>query len=438
MTIKTALVELVRRVTQRLPPCANLLRPVVTLALCLVTALTARAQTPVPPVVSDVHAAQISGTNLVQISYEISDANFTNDNVFILVSKDSGATWTVPALTFTGAYGTNVPVLSNVTTNYVIWNAGADWDGNYTTNCRVRVLANNLGLVLIPPGSYLMGEPPALASVDSDITDAPQYPVYVSAFYMDSTLVTGGKWNFVVQSYASSHGYAFDNAGSFKAVNHPVQTVNWNDAVKWCNARSQMEGVTPCYYTEPGFNDVYTNGDLVTVYVNWNASGYRLPTEAEWEKAARGGLSGLRFPWGNALSESQANYDSTNNSFAPYDSGPAGYNANYATGALPYTSPGGSFAANGYGMFDMTGNVFEWCWDWYGSGYYQPNQTNPQGPSSGSFRVLRGGAWDAPAQVATCAFRGTNSPSATYAPAAYDVRYVAVANIGFRCVRGVP
>ena len=125
----------------------GLTRPTL-LALGLATALAAQAQTPVPPVVTGVTATeQYNGavpSGLVNINYTISDANFTSDNVFILVSQDSGATWTVPALSFTGAYGTNISVTTTPTAKSMTWNAGADWGGNYTTNCRVRVLANNL------------------------------------------------------------------------------------------------------------------------------------------------------------------------------------------------------------------------------------------------------------------------------------------------------
>jgi len=134
---------------------------------------------------------------------------------------------------------------------------------------------------------------------------------------------------------------------------------------------------------------VYTNGE-VTPYVNWSATGYRLPTEAEWEKAARGGLSGQRFPWGNVIDESLANYEG-NPASCSYDLGPNGYNAAYANGVAPYTSPVGSFAPNGSGLYDMAGNVFEWCWDWYGTPY--AGGTDPRGPASGSNRVLRGGNW---------------------------------------------
>src|ERR1035438_3079260 len=140
-----------------------------------------------------------------------------------------------------------------------------------------------------------------------------------------------------------------------KAANHPVQTVDWYDTVKWCNARSQQAGLTPVYYTDAGLTQVYTNGETDAVFVNWTASGFRLPTEAEWEKAARGGLSAQRFPWGNVISESLANYfgDPTNQPGGfNYDLGPFYYNAAFDGGgfsAEPFTSPPGSFAANGYG-----------------------------------------------------------------------------------------
>jgi formylglycine-generating enzyme required for sulfatase activity len=273
-------------------------------------------------------------------------------------------------------------------------------------------------MALIPAGAFTMGD-----TLDGE-SDAIPISVTVSAFYMDTNLVSFSQWQ-TVYSYATSHGYNFDYAGSGKAANHPVQTVDWYDVVKWSNARSQQAGLTPVYYTDAALTQVYMNEATDAVYVNWAANGYRLPTEAEWEKAARGGLSGQRFPWGATISESQANYYAASSGGYSYDLGPYGYNSAFDTGAYPYTSPVGYFAPNGYGLYDMAGNVWEWCWDWYGTPYGQPSTTNPTGPPSGSYRVLRGGDWNGYASSARCANRDDNIPN-------FVNNY-----IGFRCVRGL-
>jgi formylglycine-generating enzyme required for sulfatase activity len=278
------------------------------------------------------------------------------------------------------------------------------------------------GMALVPAGSFTMGD-----SSGDGIPDAMTTDVYVSAFYMDTNLVAYGQWQSVF-AYAISNAYTFDDAGSARnnATNQPVQTINWYDAVKWCNARSQQAGLTPIYYTDLALTQVYTNGDTDTVYPNWTANGYQLPTEAQWEKAARGGLSGQRFPWGLTISESQANYEGDTTNFT-YDSGPNGYNANFDTGAQPYTSPVGYFPANAYGLNDMAGNVQEWCWDWYETPYGQPTTNNPTGPQNPSpfypYRIARGGFWGFNARIARCAFRTFSTP-------------VSAANsTGFRCVK---
>jgi formylglycine-generating enzyme required for sulfatase activity len=201
-----------------------------------------------------------------------------------------------------------------------------------------------------------------------------------SPLYMDKYEVTKAKWD-EVYSWAITHGYSFTNAGNGKAMSHPVHTVNWYDCVKWCNARSQMEGRIPAYYTSSSKSTVYKTGqiDIDANCVNWS-SGFRLPTSVEWEYAARGGVASKRFPWGDTIDHVRANYLGSSGLF--YDLGYAGNDTRYSTGGYPYTSPVGAFelGKNGFGLYDMAGNVWEWCWD-----------GNPGSPSSS--RVLRGGSW---------------------------------------------
>ena len=266
------------------------------------------------------------------------------------------------------------------------------------------------GMALIPAGWFTMGD-----TLDGE-SDAIPINIYVSAFVMDVNLVNYGLWTNVY-AYATSHGYNFVNAGANggTGTNYPVEIVDWFDCVKWSNARSQQAGLTPCYYTDAGFTQVFTNGDSgTTVYQNLSCNGYRLPTEAEWEKAARGGGIGLRFPWGNLIHTNQAQYQGCTSCYS-YDLGPN----NSPSGP----SPVGSFDVNGYGLYDMAGNEFEWCWDWWGKPYGQPTTTNPTGPSAGIFRVMRGGLWISDASYARCAHRVNRNPIGT--------------GFGFRCVRGL-
>jgi formylglycine-generating enzyme required for sulfatase activity len=388
-----------------------------------------------PPVVSNVRASQRAGTGLVDIYYDVADADGDHVAVNCAVSLDGGATYGGAPRTFSGSgYGQNITPGLNRT---IVWDAGADLDPLLWARVKVRVTADDgywnapPEMAYIPASSFWMGD--NLGDGQPGWGETPRHQVYVSAFYMDKYEVTGALWN-EVQTWALANGYAFDNAGSAKATNHPVQTVSWYDAVKWCNARSEMRGRGPVYYTTGAQTTVYRTGqvDLTSDCVKWTANGYRLPTEAEWEKAARGGAAWHRFPWtdSDTIQHARANYYS-HTAYA-YDTSPTrDFHPTFATGGFPYTSPAGYFAPNGYGLHDMAGNVWEWCWDWYDSSWYSnaaTTQNDTRGPSGASSnRVLRGGAWVSLAGYARCANRYIYYRS----PSNADL------NVGFRCVRGL-
>jgi formylglycine-generating enzyme required for sulfatase activity len=246
-------------------------------------------------------------------------------------------------------------------------------------------------MAFIPAGSFTMGD-----SLDGDATALPLHTVHASAIHMDQFDVTKALWDSVYQ-WAFTNGYTFDNGGMANGLDHPVQMVNWYDCVKWCNARSEMNGKPVAYYTDSGLRTPYRSGE-VEPYVNWT-SGYRLPTEAEWERAARGGLNGQRYPWGNTINESQANYNNPDET----------------------TTPVTQYPPNGYGLYDMSGNMWQWCWDWYGS-YDGATQTDPHGPPTGTRRVNRGGGMVSSDYQLRTAARTSDLPT-------FRDNYV-----GFRCV----
>jgi iron(II)-dependent oxidoreductase len=190
-------------------------------------------------------------------------------------------------------------------------------------------------MVLIPTGDFQMG------SNDYD-SEKPIHTVYLDAFYIDIYEVTNAQYKKFMDATKYKEP-SYWNDSKFNASNHPVVGVSWNDAV---------------------------------AYAKW--AGKRLPTEAEWEKSARGGLVGKKYPWGDTLTHDDANYSGTG-----------------GKDKWENTSPVGSFAPNRYGLYDMAGNVWEWCADWYDSKYYASSpKSNPKGPGSGKSAVLRGGSWD--------------------------------------------
>ncbi len=264
-------------------------------------------------------------------------------------------------------------------------------------------------MVYIPAGWFDMGN--CMDPNEGRDDELPVHRVYVSGFYMDRYEVNGNLWGEVYAD-ALTNGYSFDNTGAAKGANHPVHTVNWYDVVKWANARSQIEGLTPCYYLDDAHTILFKTGteNLSSSQVNWTATGYRLPTEAEWEKAARGGASGHRFPWADdTISHGRANY--TADSSYSYDLS-NGLHPDYSSGDIPYTSPIGSFTPNGHGLYDMAGNAYEWCWDRYDKNYYSVSPSaNPVGPLTNMPRVLRGGDYHNLPDLCRSSYRYSAQPN---------------------------
>ena len=251
----------------------------------------------------------------------------------------------------------------------------------------------------IPAGTFLMGDQ-SQDALDASQGEAPVHPVDLSDFLLQATEVTLAQWEAVLGD-ATAAGYDFDNLGSGKGPDHPVHSVSWFDVVKWCNALSEQEGREPCYHSG---GEVYRSGQDSGVTCDFSRDGYRLPTEAEWECAARGGQAGKRFPWGELIDHGRANYRSLQPGGVPlsaYDlSETADWHPDYQLGEQPFTSPVGSFTPNAFGLHDMAGNIREWCWDWFADDYYASSPVqDPRGPAAGTGagRVSRGGAWGAPA-----------------------------------------
>ncbi len=305
----------------------------------------------------------------------------------------------------------------------------------------------------IPAGSYLMG-------VDTHLPDErPAHSVFISALYCDQHEISLSFWKEVA-SWARANGYAFDSrvrtakkgpSYSPAPMEHPMNMVTWYDVVKWCNARTEKEGRTPAYYKDTALTQVYRKGDvdLSNDHVNWFSSGYRLPTEAEWEKVARGGLVGTDYPWWGGIDGSRGNYRLSGD---PFDNGstPVGYFDGNQVIMESYNSYGGQDffpfeMVNGYGLFDVFGNVNEWCWDWYDPEWYGNPFTksinslalvaNNLGPSTvptddivGGTRVIRGGSFQhdegsESGNALRLAYRHQRKPD------------TALRTLGFRCVR---
>jgi formylglycine-generating enzyme required for sulfatase activity len=236
-------------------------------------------------------------------------------------------------------------------------------------------------MVLIPAGSFEMG------SKNASPDESPLHTVHVSSFLMDRYEVTQELYD----------RFPLPNPSHFKDPTRPGEQMNWADAIEYCNERSLAEGLQPCYDTE-------------TLKCNFAANGYRLPTEAEWEYACRAGTA-TKYNFGNNAARLKTNAWSRQNSAGK-------------------TQPVGQKKPNPWGLFDMHGNVKEWCNDFYSETYYKNSPgKDPRGPADGEERVLRGGAWDSSDDSCRSSYRAGD--------AAINDTCLASDTIGFRCVKSV-
>ena len=254
---------------------------------------------------------------------------------------------------------------------------------------------------------YQMGSPdsePGREDIETEHT------VWIGRdFLLKTTEVTWEEWN-AVRNLGANYGYTDlspgDNgrSGDLKG-SHPVLGITWWDAVKWCNLLSQIENRQPVYYTHASckIEFVMKTGTLPP-FADWDAYGYRLPTEAEWEFACRPGTSKRAFHTGSIRETGVKPLDRNLDK--------AGWYGGNSDGV---THPVGTKEPNICGLYDMHGNAAEWCWDFMGL-LTSADAGDPRGPEAGELRVIRGGSWSDPAKFCRAAYRSSRHPSATPNP----------------------
>jgi len=238
-------------------------------------------------------------------------------------------------------------------------------------------------MVLVPGGWFTMG------SGDPDQTDEPPHRVYISPFFLDTCEVTQ-------EAYTQAMG---SNPSKWEGQRHPVEQIRWAQAAAYCNARSRLEDLTPAY-------------DPKTWQCDFDTDGYRLPTEAEWEYAARAATT-TRYFYGD-------------------DPARLGQYAWFRKNETRGPRPVGRKQPNPWGLYDMYGNVWEWCNDFYDEDYYrQSPEKDPRGPPAGKTRVLRGGCWNSRPDLCRSSYRNDEDPGYTDTCFGKDIHGF----VGFRCVK---
>ncbi|MGD2174562.1 MAG: formylglycine-generating enzyme family protein [Candidatus Brocadiaceae bacterium] len=256
------------------------------------------------------------------------------------------------------------------------------WSTDTGSGQAPRKVKTKLGIemALMPAGEFVMG------SAQGRPDEQPTREVKLSSFYIDTHLVTQEQYQTLMRA----------NPSRWKGAKNPVEQIRWSDAVRYLNARSEAEGLEPCY-------------DLKTWKCDFGAGGYRLPTEAEWEYACRAGTK-TRYFFGD-------------------DAGKLGAFAWYKDNSGSRPRPVGQKLPNPWGLHDICGNVAEWCNDHYQPDAYKSgSSSDPRGPAAGKTRVLRGGSWDSTASRCTSSYRDKNRPGYADVCFGYDV-------YGFRAVR---
>ena len=327
------------------------------------------------PIVFNVRATQRAGTNLVDVYYGVTNDEQTPVTITLHLSTDGGGTYPHLCGSVSGDEGSGVETGVN---RHIEWDAGADFPGYSSDTCKLRVTADGGSqggdFQYVSGGTFLMGR-------DYDV----EHWVHVGNFYMGITEVTQAQYAALVPEYEVRFG------------NRPADYISWYDAVRFCNLLSEEEGFQPVYNTAD-----WTWDD--------NADGYRLPTESEWEYACRA----------NSTTEyCNGNGTESLDSVGWYSGNSGGRTHDVHTKN-----------SNNYDIYDMHGNIWEWCWDRYGT-YPEGPPDNPHeddggASATGTNRVMRGGHFNYNATHCRSAYRNNNPPS--YASSLYGFRLVRSAN----------